>query len=170
MVFIMKTEKVTWTIFIRSRRELQKIRASLEIFEQIGLRTSIFIPPQWKLSSGSIEVLEKLRFSLAEMQEEFFLLSHKPFRKIKVPKVLSWDLTGDPDQNVVRISTEEHRFNLLDDARGRKMIRLALHPRDPHKVFNEQINMIRELKEQDYTIPLYKELVSELQDAPYSNI
>ena len=79
-------------------------------------------------------------------------------------------MTGDPDQNVVRISTEEHRFNLLDDARGRKMIRLALHPRDPHKVFNEQINMIRELKEQDYTIPLYKELVSELQDAPYSNI
>jgi predicted deacetylase len=148
----------------------EEIRAGLEIFEQIGLRTSVFIPPQWKLSSGSIEVLEKLRFSLAEMQEEFFLLSHKPFRKIKVPKVLSWDLTGHPDLNVVRISTEEHRFNLLDDARGRKMIRLAPHPRDPHKVFNEQINMIRELKEQDYTIPLYKELVSELQDAPYSNI
>jgi hypothetical protein len=112
--------------------------------------------------------LEKLGFSLAEMEEEFFLLSHKPYRKIKVPKVLSWDLTGHPDQNVVRISTEEHRFKLLDDAHGRKMIRIALHPRDPHMVFNEQIEMIRELKEQGYTIPLYKELVSELQDAPYS--
>ena len=56
----------------------EEIRAGLEIFEQIGLRTSVFIPPQWKLSSGSIEVLEKLRFSLAEMQEEFFcfLTSH----------------------------------------------------------------------------------------------
>ena len=84
--------------------------------------------------------------------------------------VLSWDLTGHPDLNVVRISTEEHRFKLLDDAQGRKMIRIDPHPRDPHKVFNEQIEMIRELKEQDYIIPLYKELVSKLQDATYSAI
>ncbi len=148
----------------------EELRAGLDIFEQVGIKTGVFIPPQWKLSSDSIEVLEKLGFSLAEMQEEFFLLSHKPYRKIKVPKVLSWDLTGNPDQNVVSISTEEHRFKLLEDAQGRKMIRIALHPRDPHKVFNEQIDMIRELEEQDYTIPLYTELVSKLQDAPYSTI
>ncbi|HEY7080340.1 MAG TPA: DUF2334 domain-containing protein [Nitrososphaeraceae archaeon] len=148
----------------------EELRAGLNIFEQVGIKTGVFIPPQWKLSSDSIEVLEKLGFSLAEMQEEFFLLSHKPYRKIKVPKVLSWDLTGNPDQNVVTISTEEHRFKLLEDARGRKMIRIALHPRDPHKVFYEQIDMIRELEEQDYTIPLYTELVSKLQDAPYSTI
>jgi predicted deacetylase len=84
----------------------EEIRAGLEIFEQVGITTSVFVPPQWKLSSDSIEVLEKLGFSLAEMQEEFFLLSHKPFKKIKVPKVLSWDLTGHPDQNIVRIGTE----------------------------------------------------------------
>ncbi len=148
----------------------EELRAGLDIFEQVGIKTGVFIPPQWKLSSDSIEVLEKLGFSLAEMQEEFFLLSHKPYRKIKVPKVLSWDLTGNPDQNVVSIGTEEHRFKLLEDAQGRKMIRIALHPRDPHKVFNEQIDMIRELEEQDYTIPLYTELVSKLQDAPYSTI
>ena len=78
------------------------------------------MPPQWKLSNDSIEVLEKLGFSLAEMQEEFFLLSHKPFKKIKVPKVLSWDLTGHPDQNIVRIGTEERRFELLDNSQGNK--------------------------------------------------
>ena len=148
----------------------EELRTGLEIFEQVGIKTSVFIPPQWKLSSDSIEVLENLGFSLAEMQEEFFLLSHQPFKKIKVSKVLSWDLTGHPDQNIVRISTEEHRFKLLEDTQGRKMIRIALHPRDPHKVFDEQIDMIRELKEQDYTIPLYTELVSKLQDAPYSTI
>ena len=148
----------------------EELRTGLEIFEQVGIKTSVFIPPQWKLSSDSLEVLEKLGFSLAEMQEEFFLLSHQPFKKIKVSKVLSWDLTGHPDQNIVRISTEEHRFKLLEDTQGRKMIRIALHPRDPHKVFDEQIDMIRELKEQDYTIPLYTELVSKLQNAPYSTI
>ena len=104
----------------------------------------------------------KLGFGLAEMQEEFFLLSQKPFRKIKVPKVLSWDLTGHPEQNVVRIGTEERRFELLDDAQKRKMIRIAPHPRDPHKVFKEQINMIRELKDQGYTIPLYRDLSAEI--------
>jgi hypothetical protein len=88
------------------------------------------------------------------MKEEFFPSSHKPFRKIKVPKVLSWDLTGHPDQNIVRIGTEERRFELLDDAHGRKMIRIALHPRDPHKVFNEQIDMIRKLKDQDYAMKI----------------
>jgi hypothetical protein len=124
------------------------------------------VPPQWKLSRLAIEVLELLGFGLAEMQEEFFLLSHKPFKKIKVPKVLSWDLTGHPDQNIVRIGTEERRFKLLDDAQGRKMIRIAPHPRDPHKVFKEQIDMIRELKDQDYTILLYQELISKLEDFP----
>ncbi|MGB7953634.1 MAG: DUF2334 domain-containing protein [Candidatus Nitrosopolaris sp.] len=148
----------------------EEIRAGLEIFEQIGIKTNVFVPPQWKLSSGSIEVLEKLGFGLAEMQEEFFLLSQKPFRKIKVPKVLSWDLTGHPDKNIVRIGTEERRFELLDDAQRRKMIRIAPHPRDPHEVFKEQIDMVRELKDQDYTIPLYRELIPKLQDAPYTAI
>ena len=148
----------------------EEIRAGLEIIEQVGIKTIVFVPPQWKLSSGSIEVLEKLGFSLAEMQEEFFLLSHKPFKKIKVPKVLSWDLTGHPAQNIVRIGTEERRFKLLDDAQGRKMIRIAPHPRDPHKVFKEQIDMIRELKDQEYTIMLYKELIPKLQDFPYTTI
>src|SRR5690348_932264 len=148
----------------------EEIRAGLEIFEQVGVKTSVFIPPQWKLNNSSIEVLQKLGFGLAEMQEEFFLLSYKPVRKIKVPKVLSWDLTGHPSQNVVRIGTEERRFELLDDARGRKMIRIAPHPRDPHKVFREQIDMIRELRDQDYTIPVYLDLVQNLQDAPYTTI
>ena len=102
-----------------------EIRAGLEIFEQVGIETSVFVPPQWKLSSGSIEVLQKLGFSLAEMQEEFFLLSQKPFKKIKVPKVLSWDSTGHPDQNIVRIGTEQRCFELLDDAQRRNMIRIC---------------------------------------------
>jgi hypothetical protein len=117
----------------------EEIRAGLEIFEQVGIKTSVFVPPQWKLSSGSIEVLQKLGFSLAEMQEEFFLLSHKPFKKIKVPKVLSWDSTGHPDQNVVRIGTEQRCFELLDDAQRRNMIRIASHPRDPRGALKDKV-------------------------------
>src|SRR5436309_14847853 len=110
-----------------------------------------------------MDVLNKLGFDLAEMQEEFFLLSRKPFRKIKVPKVLSWDLTGYPEQNIVRIGAEDKRFKLLDDPLGAKMIRIALHPRDPHKALEHQLIMIRKLKDQGCMLLQYKDLIQKLQ-------
>ena len=76
---------------------------SLEIFEEIGIKSNVFIPPAWKLNESSIKVLEKLGFILTEMQEEFILLSDKTFRKIKVPKVLNWDSTGYPEKNIVNL-------------------------------------------------------------------
>jgi predicted deacetylase len=148
----------------------EELRAALQIFEQVGIKTSVFIPPQWNLSKSSIEVLEKLGFSLGEKQEEFYLLSHKPYRKITVPKVLSWDLTGHPDLNIVRIATEERRFQLLDDKHRRKMIRIAPHPRDPHSAIKDQLEMIRILKDQGYAITLYQELIEKLQDVQYTTI
>ena len=144
------------------------IRAALEIFQEVGIKSNVFVPPRWKLCTGCIEVLGKLGFGLAEMQEEYFLLSHKPFRKIKVPKALSWDLTGYPEQNIVRIKIEDRRFRLLDDAQGRKMIRIALHPRYPHRALEDQLAMIHELKDQGYTILLYRDLIQKLQHAPYT--
>jgi len=79
-------------------------------------------------------------------------------------------LTGHPDKNIVRIGTEERRFDLLDDKRKRRMIRIAPHPRDPHSAVKDQLDMIREMKEQGYTITLYRELVEKLQDVPYTTI
>jgi predicted deacetylase len=81
---------------ITKDRAEEELRATLEIFQEVGLRTEVFVPPQWKLGNGCKEVLKKLKFSLAEIQEEFLLLSVEPSRKIKAPKVLSSDLTGHP--------------------------------------------------------------------------
>ncbi|HYA84165.1 MAG TPA: DUF2334 domain-containing protein [Candidatus Bathyarchaeia archaeon] len=146
----------------------EEILAGREIFEEIGIKTSVFIPPAWKLNDSSIKALEKLGFSLAEQQEEFLLLSHKPFKKIKVPKVLNWDSTGHPEKNIPNIARDERRFKLLD--KQKDMIRIAMHPRDPHEALKVQIDMIRELKDQGYTIPLYKDLISKLEEAPYTII
>jgi hypothetical protein len=93
-----------------------------------------------------------------------------PFRKIKVPKALSWDLTGYPRQNIVRIRTEDRRFRLLDDEQGRKMIRIALHPRDQHRALEDQLAMIRELEDQGRTILLYRDLIQKLQHTPYTSV
>jgi len=154
-----------WDDFFHKTRGLaeEEIRAGLEIFQEVGLKTNVFVPPRWKLCTACMDVLNKLRFYLAEMQEEFFLLSRKPFKKIKVSKVLSWYLSGYPEQNIARIGTEDKRFKLLDDPLGKKMIRIALHPRDPHKALVHQLTMIRKLKDQGYTFLQYRDLIRKLQ-------
>jgi len=109
----------------------EEIRAGLEIFQEIEIRPNVFVPPAWKLNDSTIEVLEKLGFSLAETQEEFILLSDKAFRKIKVPKVLNWDSTGYPERNIVNVSKDQRCFKPLMEEEP-QIIRIALYPRDPH--------------------------------------
>jgi predicted deacetylase len=145
----------------------EEIRAGLEIFQEIEIRPNVFVPPAWKLNDSSIEVLEKLGFSLAETQEEFILLSDKAFRKIKVPKVLNWDSTGYPERNIVNVSKDERRFKLLMEEEP-QIIRIALHPRDPHQALKEQKEMISKLKDQRYKMVTYRELIPKLQGVSLS--
>lgn len=79
--------------------------------------------------------------------------------------MLSWDLTGFPEKNIIRIGTENRRFKLIDDIQGRKMIRIALHP---HKALEHQLTMICKLKDQGYTFLQYKGLIYEIKTTPYT--
>lgn len=140
-----------------------EIRAGLEIFEEIGIKSNIFIPPAWKLNESSIKVLEKLGFILTEMQEEFILLFNKAFRKIKVPKVLNWDSTGYPEKNIVNVRRDERSFKLLMKENP-QIIRIALHPRDPYQALKDQKDIILKLKDQGYKILSYLEVIPKLQE------
>ncbi len=141
----------------------EEIRAGLEIFEEIGIKSNVFIPPAWKLNETSIKVLEKLGFILTEMQEEFILLSDNTFRKIKVPKVLNWDSTGYPEKNIINVSRDERRFKLLMKEQP-QIIRIALHPRDSHQALKDQKEIIVKLKDQGYKILSYLEVIPKLQE------
>jgi hypothetical protein len=101
------------------------------------------------------------------MQEEFILLSDKAFRKIKVPKVLNWDSTGYPEKNIVNVGKDERHFKLLMEEEP-QIIRIALHPRDPHQALKEQNEMICELKDKGYRMLTYMELISKLQEVSVS--
>jgi hypothetical protein len=101
------------------------------------------------------------------MQEEFILLSDKAFRKIKVPKVLNWDSTGYPEKNIVNVGKDKRRFKLLMEEEP-QIIRIALHPRDPHQALKEQKEMICELKDKGYRMLTYTELVPKLQGVSVS--
>ena len=140
----------------------EQMRAGLEIFHEIGIETKVFIPPAWKLNATSIKVLEKLGFKLAEEQEEYLLLlSQRGFKKIKLPKVLNWDSTGYPEKNIVNMARDERAFKLQIEKRP-QIIRIALHPRDPVEAINDQKQMISILKDSDYEIPTYTELIPKL--------
>jgi uncharacterized protein len=142
----------------------ERIRAGLEIFQEIGINTNVFIPPAWKLSNSSIKVLEKLGFKLAEEQEEYLLLfSQQEFKKIRLPKVLNWDSTGYPKRNIVNMARDERAFKLQIEQRP-QIIRIALHPRDPAEAIKDQKQIISILKDSGYEIPTYTELIPKLEE------
>jgi|SRR5438067_2920768 len=140
----------------------EEIRAGLEIFQEFGIKPRAFIPPGWKLNDGSIDVLRKLGFRLAETQEKIVLLSHKEIKKIKVPKVLNWDSSGYPEKNIVNVTKDKKSFNRLIKPKP-SIIRIALHPRDPYSALEEQKQMICQLKDLGYMMSIYTELVHKLQ-------
>jgi predicted deacetylase len=147
----------------------EQIRAGLEIFHEIGIKTNVFIPPAWKLNNSSIKVLEKLGFKLAEEQEEYLLLSQQEYKKIKLPKVLNWDSTGYPEKNIVNMARDERAFKLQIEERP-QIIRIALHPRDPTEAIKDQRRMISILKDSAYEIPTYAELVPKLEELAPSTL
>jgi hypothetical protein len=141
----------------------EEIRCGLEIFQEIKIKTNVFIPPAWKLNDSSLKILEKLGFKFSETQERLILLSKGSFKKINVPKVFNWDSTGYPEKNTINIRIDENRFQDLIKL-DPPIIRIALHPRDPYGALNEQTDMINRLKEEDYRMQLYSEIIQKLQN------
>ena len=65
------------------------------------------------------------------MQNKFILFSpKKKSKKVKVPKVISWDSYADPKRNIVNIVKNRRHFRQLIENKV-NIIRIALHPRDP---------------------------------------
>jgi len=98
------------------------------------------------------------------MQNKFILFSpKKKSKKVKVPKVISWDSYADPKRNIVNINKNRRRFRGLIETKAH-LIRIALHPRDPVHALQDQIPMIIQLKEQGYEIATYADLEPKLQN------
>ena len=122
----------------------EEIRAGLEIFNELNIKPNVFIPPAWKLNDNSINILEKVGFVLTETQERFLVLTNKSCKKIRLPRVFNWDSTGYPEKNTINISKDEKRFKILIKQIP-PIIRIALHPEDPHQALKEQKDMINKL-------------------------
>jgi predicted deacetylase len=146
---------------ITKRLAEEEIRTALQIVQVVGMRPTVFIPPAWKLNLASVKVLMKLGFTMAEIQEKYMLLTRTSFKKFRLPKVLNWDSTGHPRKNIINIGRNRKRFKVLAREKP-EVIRIALHPRDPHQALQEQKEMIVKLKDEGYVIPTYSQLTSQL--------
>ena len=147
---------------VQKERLKKKFALGLQIFSEIGIDTNVFIPPAWQLNDNSIKVLEETGFSLAEIKERFILLDKREFKKITTPKVFNWDSTGQSDKNIVNIDKDRKRFeNLIKEEP--KIVRIALHPRDPDGALEQQKEMINYLKDKEYEIINYQDLLHQLQ-------
>src|SRR5919198_5472467 len=128
----------------------EEIWAGLEIFQEVRIKSNVFIPQALKLNDNSIKVLEKLGFRLAEIQKKFVLISQRQFKKIAIPEVLNWDSYGYPHKkNIVNIKRNTRRFKFLVKKKS-EIIKIALHPRDPFQVLNEQLEIVTQLIDQRY--------------------
>jgi predicted deacetylase len=136
----------------------EEIRAGLEIFQEVGIKaTTTFIPPAWHLNRTSIKVLQKLGFKIAETQKVLVLLFTKTYRKLFTSKILNWDSYGHPKLNSKNVSINQHHFKILLGSKT-KLVRIALHPKDPVKALTDQTKMISKLKAENYTFLSYSEI------------
>ena len=75
---------------------------------------------------------------------------------------MNWDSYGDPKKNIENITRNRTRFKLLTREDNPRLIRIALHPRDPYHALEDQKQMILELKDKGYNILRYDELIPRL--------
>jgi predicted deacetylase len=126
----------------------------LRFFKKAGIgKTKIFIPPTWAVNKQTVEALEDLKFNVIETEEEIILLDRK---KRLLSTVLNWDLGSmKTDLRYHRLIKKLFRKEISLDS---KLIRLAVHPKDPAGILKEQCAMIKELIKCNYQFVQYSQL------------
>jgi predicted deacetylase len=134
-------------------RALKDMRDGLEVFYKAGLRTDIFVPPAWAVNKNTIEATLQLGLTMAETDQEILLLKNKTRLSAGV---LNWDQGSDErNRQFLKINKQLFKDKLMKNS---KMVRLAIHPKDPEEALNDQKEMIQALKDTDYDFITYEGL------------
>ncbi len=109
-------------------------------------------------SRAITEVEIRAGLQIFEIQEKFIFITQKKFKKIHVPKVLSWDSYGDQEKNIINVARNKRHFrNLMHN--NVDLIRIALHPKDPRQSLNDQKEMFVELQDRGYDTLKYSQII-----------
>jgi hypothetical protein len=94
---------------------------------------------------------------LAEAKEEILILDIKKTRRLHA-SVLNWDQTGSPQKNKEYLKKNKQLYRLKLQKNSR-LIRIAIHPRDPEEALHDQIEMIQGLKGMNYSFLSYGKII-----------
>jgi predicted deacetylase len=126
------------------------IKEGMQIFEESDIYSKIFIPPTWAINKYTMDVLGELDFTVAETEEEILVLD-KNTRLYT--NILNWDTGIDlASQIFLKINKMAYRRKVMQNV---QMIRIAMHPRDPLTALQDQIDMIKALKDINYNFLSY---------------
>jgi predicted deacetylase len=138
-----------------AKRHLQ---SAINVLKEAGINTTIFVPPTWAINRPTIDDLIQLGFKLAEGKEEILIIDRKKTRKLHAG-VLNWDQSGSPEKNKEYLEKNKQLYMLEVVQKNSRLVRIAIHPRDPEEALQDQIEMIQDLKDKNYSFLSYSELI-----------
>lgn len=138
-----------------ARRHLQN---AIDILKESGINTTVFVPPTWAINKPTIDDLIQLGFKLVEGKEEILIIDRKKTRSFHAG-VLNWDQSGSPEKNKQYLTKNKQLYRLEVVQKRSRLVRIAIHPRDPEEALQDQIEMIQGLKDMNYSFLSYGEMI-----------
>src|SRR5215203_2046596 len=133
------------------------LQNAVNMLKEAGINTNVFVPPTWTINKPTIDDLIQLGFKLVEGKEEILIVDSKNTRKLHAD-VLNWDQSGSPEKNKEYLAKNKQMYELQAMQKNSRLVRIAIHPKDPVEALQDQIEIIQGLKDMNYSFLSYGEI------------
>jgi predicted deacetylase len=133
------------------------LQSAINVLKEAGINTTVFVPPTWAINKPTIDDLIQLGFKLVEGKEEILIIDSKKTRKLHAG-VLNWDQSGSPEKNKEYLAKNKQMYELEVMQKNSRLVRIAIHPKDPVEALQDQIEIIQGLKDKNYSFLSYSEM------------
>jgi predicted deacetylase len=134
------------------------LQNAINVLKEAGIsNTTVFVPPTWAINKPTIDDLIQLGFKLVEGKEEILIIDSKKTRKLHAG-VLNWDQSGSPEKNKEYLAKNKQMYELEVMQKNSRLVRIAIHPKDPVEALQDQIEIIQGLKDKNYSFLSYSEM------------
>src|SRR5919108_970982 len=136
------------------------LQSAINVLKEAGItNTTVFVPPTWAINKPTIDDLIELGFKLVEGKEEILIIIDGKNTKKLHAGVLNWDQAGSPEKNKEYLTKNKQLFRLELMQKNSRLVRIAIHPKDPEEALEDQIEMIQTLKDMNYSFLNYGEMI-----------
>jgi predicted deacetylase len=136
------------------------LQSAISVLKEAGMsNTTVFVPPTWAINKPTIDDLIELGFKLVEGKEDILIIIDGKNTKKLHAGVLNWDQAGSPEKNKEYLTKNKQLFRLEVMQKNSRLVRIAIHPKDPEEALEDQIEIIQSLKDMNYSFLNYGEMI-----------